>query len=83
VRWRKRGRLLLKALVCVEETRAETEGRIKVDVKIVTLIRELMTRIDNEEGRKDLEGYKRSFYEQHEKGKGRWGTMRALTGVDR
>lgn len=68
MRWLKRGRLLLKALVCVEETRAETEGRIKVDVKIVTSIRELMTRIDNEEGR-TWRGTRGAFMNHTGKGK--------------
>jgi hypothetical protein len=46
-----RERALLKALLCVDEEKAEAAGRIKVEEKIVKSITEVMTRIDDKEGR--------------------------------
>jgi hypothetical protein len=46
-----RERALLKALLCVVEEKAEAAGRIKAEEKIVKSITEVMTRIDDKEGR--------------------------------
>jgi len=46
-----RERALLKALLGVVEEKAEVAGRIKAEEKIVKSITEVMTRIDDKEGR--------------------------------
>jgi hypothetical protein len=43
--------MLLKALLCVVEEKAETAGRINDEERIVKSITEVMTRIDAKEGR--------------------------------
>jgi hypothetical protein len=46
-----RERALLKTLLCVVEEKAEAAGRIKAEEKIAKSITEVMTRIDDKEGR--------------------------------
>jgi hypothetical protein len=44
--------VVVKALLCVEEEKAETAGRITVEVEIVKSITVVMRRIDASEGKK-------------------------------
>jgi hypothetical protein len=64
-----RERAQLKALLCVVEEKAEAAGRIKVEEKIVKSITEVMTRIDDKEGRNVGRGISEKT--------GRWGSTRA------